>query len=186
MTTTDAMELLASLSKRDRDWIVRNLSESAQRRLRERASLERANLDESADTQSGRHSGAHPAAAPRIPTSPISPGLGKGHTSIKEDPAAADERAVEWLEGEQVAAALAGEPPWIVATLLRLRGWQWEAQMLARIAPMIRLEVSRLRLSATPVSEGMRRLLLSTLRARVAAIAASSPNGFERLLQGHS
>jgi hypothetical protein len=154
MTATDALELIASLSKRDRAWILRNLSEGAQRGLRERASLERA---------------------------------GRDRTSTREeDPAAADERAVEWLEGDQVAAALAGEPPWVVVMLLGLRSWQWEAQMLVHLAPMTRLEVSQLRLSAPRVSDGMRRLLLSSLRARVAGLAASSPNGFERLLQGHS
>ena len=171
MTTTDAMELLASLSKRDRAWILRNLSEGAQRCLRERASSERANPDGSLD------------AGPRIPTAPAA---GKDRIATKEDPAAADERAVEWLEGEQVAAALAGEPPWIVAMLLGLRSWPWEAQMLTRIAPMTRLEVSQLRLSATRASDGMRRLMLSSLRARVASITAASPKGFERLLQGHS
>jgi hypothetical protein len=159
MTATDAMELIASLSRRDRDWILRNLSEGAQRGLRERASSERAG---------GERTG-------RDRTS-----------SMEEDPVAADERAVEWLEGEQVAAALAGEPPWVVAMLLGLRSWQWEARMLVRLAPMTRLEVSQLRLSAPRVSDGMRRLLLRSLRARVAGLAAASPNGFERLLQGHS
>lgn len=152
MTATDAMELIASLSMRDRAWILRNLSEGAQRGLRERASSERTGVKK----------------------------------KEAEDPAGADERAVERLEGEQVAAALAGEPPWIVAMLLGLRSWHWEVQMLARIAPMTRLEVSQLRLSAPRVSDGMRRLLLSSLRARVAGIADSSPNAFERLLQGHS
>jgi hypothetical protein len=171
MTAMDAMELIASLSKRDRAWILRNLSESAQRCLRERASSERTGLDQGADT-------------PRIQTSPAV--VGKDSSPTKEDPAVADERAVEWLEGEQVAVALAGEPPWIVAMLLSLRSWQWEAQMLARIAPMTRLEVTQLRLSAPRVSDGMRRLLLSSLRARVVGIAAASPKAFERLLQGHS
>lgn len=170
MTAADAVELLATLSESDRAWILRNLSEGAQRCLRERASQERASLESGADT-------------PRIPTSAAA---GKGPVTTKEDPAAADERAVEWLEGEQVAAALAGEPPWVVAMLVGLRSWQWEAQVLARIAPMTRLEVSQLRLTAPRVSDGMRRLLLSSLRARVAGIAAAAPNRFERLLQGHS
>ena len=175
MTATDALELLAELSKRDRAWILRNLSEGAQRCLRERANQERANHDGNPD--------APLEGVVRIPTPRAA---GKDRASPKEDPAVADERAVEWLEGEQVAIALTGEPPWIVATLLGLRTWPWETQMLARIAPMTRLEVSQLRLSAPRVSEAMRRLLLSTLRARVASVAASSATGFERLLQGQS
>jgi hypothetical protein len=175
MTAMDALELLAGLSKRDRAWILRNLSEAAQRRLREQANLERANLD--------GNPGANMEGVARIPTPRPA---GKDRASPKEDLAAADERAVEWLEGEQVAAALTGEPPWIVAALVGLRTWPWESQMLARIAPMTRLEVSQLRLSAPRVTEAMRRLLLSSLRARVAGVAASSATGFERLLQGQS
>ena len=78
------------------------------------------------------------------------------------------------------------KPRHLVAMLLGLCSWPWEAQMLVRLAPMTRLEMSQLRLSAPRVSDGMRRLLLRSLRARVAALAAASPNGFERLLQGHS
>jgi hypothetical protein len=163
MTATDALELIASLSKRDRAWILRNLSEGAQRSLRERASSERVDGECTRTERTGERG-----------------------PSREDGPAGADERAVEWLEGEQVAAALAGEPPWVVAMLLGLRSWQWEAQMLMCLAPMTRLEVSQLRLSAPRVSDGMRRLLLRSLRARVAGLAAVSPNGFERLLQGNS
>ncbi len=135
MTSADALQRLASLTRRDRDWIVRNLSVAAQQRLREQTAAERAGLDGS------------PA-----------------RVSSEQD---ADEHALEWLSGDQIAAALSGEPPWVVATLLALRTWPWEAQMLAHIAPVTRMEVSQLRLLAPRPSQAMSRLLLKSLRERV-------------------
>ena len=156
MTSADALQRLAGLSKQDRDWIVRNLSAVAQQRLREQTATERANLE-------------GPAARNRQDAP-----SGAARPSAEEDSGMADERALEWLSGEQVAEALSGEPPWIMATLLALRTWTWEPQMLARIAPVTRLEVSQLRLSAPRPSQAMSRLLLKSLRERVLGGGLSS------------
>lgn len=91
------------------------------------------------------------------------------------------ERILDQVEGEQIAQTLAAEPPWIIATVLGLRSWSWEAALLARLTPVSRREVSQLRLSAQRVSPSMRELLLRCLRERLGSAPAVSA-AFDRLL----
>jgi hypothetical protein len=152
------MERLALLSRSDRAWILRMLSPDARQRLRDHAARERAQL--TADTPPPR----------RAP-----------HESGGSAQTGAAQWAVERLHGQEVAAALAGEPPWIIATLLAQRSWPWEAEVLAHLAPVTRLEVSQLRLAAPRMSDAMAQLLLRTLQERVSSAHAAGTS-FEQVL----
>jgi hypothetical protein len=92
---------------------------------------------------------------------------GREPAARKEEGEATDTRVLELLDGAQAAAALAGEPAWLIATLIGMRPWPWEEQMLASIAPVTRMEVKRLRLAAPRVAPAMGQLLLKCSRERV-------------------
>jgi hypothetical protein len=95
-------------------------------------------------------------------------------------PALEDERALDALDGDTVATYLAGEPSWVIGTILALRSWRWEHQVLTKVAPVTRLEVTQLRGSLPRASAAMRGLLLRTLREQLLE-TASSPR-FDHLL----
>jgi hypothetical protein len=159
---TEVIERLAVLSRRDRDWILRNLSEAARNQLRMRAADERANGDGPAADSSGVAD--RPAAGAAVPA------------------AEASERQLESLAGDRVTRALAAEPPWLLAAVLGLRSWPWEAAALARTSAATRVEIGRLRLGAPRVSPALRELLMQSLLEKVAANNEPSMSGFERLL----
>jgi hypothetical protein len=92
----------------------------------------------------------------------------------------ADERALDALDGETVAAGLAVEPAWLIAMILSLHSWRWEQQVLGRLAPVTRLEVNQLRGSLPELSPAMRNLLAHTLHEHLRATAQNPV--FEHLL----
>jgi hypothetical protein len=158
-STADALERLAQMSKSDRDWLLQRLSSGARQRLLDQAATERGSAPGLAD-------------AGRLPTDRGAP---------KPLPAAMDAAALEAVEGALLAGILADEPPWMIALLLRQRTWSWESELLARLPPVKRFEVSDLRRSAPHPSGALTELLMKSLRERVAA-ASLPADGFERLL----
>lgn len=158
---TRVIERLAELSRGDRDWLLRNLSEAAKESLRARAAEEREDDD----------------GPERDP-----PAMRKRAAPDGADAAVTNERRLEFLPGDRVAEALAGDPPWLLAAVLGLRSWPWEVQALARASAVTRAEISRLRLGASRVSPAMRELLVQSLLEKVSAGDEPAMNGFERLL----
>lgn len=153
----DLIERLAQLSRRDRNWILERLSAGA------KANLLRQLSPGSGDTAANA-TGANTTAA-----------------NSSERPAALqDERALDGLDGESVAACLAAEPSWLIAMILGVRGWRWEHQVLARVPPVTRLEVNQLRSSLPRASTAMKGVLIHTLWKRLQA--PQSDLRFDQLL----
>jgi len=91
-----------------------------------------------------------------------------------------DERVLDALEAGAVAGYLADEPSWVVALILSLRTWRWEHQVLTKLPPVTRLELTQLRHSLPRASAAMRTLLTRTLREQLATPRSGSR--FEHLL----
>lgn len=107
--------------------------------------------------------------------------LDQGEPALPDDSTTrSDERALNVLDGEVVAGALASEPSWLIAMILGLHSWRWEPQVLARLAPVTRLEVNQLRDSLPQLAPAMRGLLTRTLREQFQAAPQNSR--FEQLL----
>lgn len=169
------IERLAHLSRRDRNWILVNLSAGA-----------KANLLSQLNRGSPLVQGSSAQGSPLTQGSSLAQGspLGQAPGNARLDPIGREltpdeERAVDILDGGSVAAHLVTEQPWVIALILRIRSWRWEQQVLSALAPVSRLEVTQLRSSLPPLSTSMAALLVRTLRQQLEEQQPSSR--FEQL-----
>ena len=89
---------------------------------------------------------------------------------------------------KQMAAALNGEPAWLVHSVAFARPWSWRKDLLQRLPATVRLEVSRLERARTRLAPAAGEFLLRALAQRVATApqtdtAAATDSRFESLLR---
>jgi hypothetical protein len=170
MSTPDrALEMLATLSAADRDWILGKLSPDAKSRL-----------------MATRTDGASTAGPSESAGSTSSTGAGDRVGSTAErggSPAALIERLAA-ADPDMLASVLSGEPGWLVSAILRIHEWPWSKRFLQALPPAIRVEVMQLERHGTSLALPARDLVLRTLVSRLGASwsVAAPATRFEAVL----
>lgn len=152
--TREAALLLHALAPADREWLIAQLPDA------ERAPL-RAHLDElrAIGIPADRALVEQVVAAPRAATA-------AAPTDGGDDAM----RALEEARAAEIAELLAGEPPFLVAQLLRVKDWTWSRALLRRLGAAERAAVEReLARAAAPRTIALQRHLVGALARRLAA-----------------
>jgi hypothetical protein len=162
MSTPDrALEMLATLSAADRDWILGKLSPDAKSRL-----------------MATRTDGASTAGPSESASSASS------RTAERGDSSAALIERLAAADPDMLASVLSGEPGWLVSAILRIHEWPWSKRFLQALPPAIRVEVIQLERHGTRLAQPARDLVLRTLVARLGAswTVAAPATRFEAVL----
>jgi hypothetical protein len=174
MSTPDrALEMLATLSPADRDWILGKLSPDAKSRLM----ATRTDGAPGGGASEATHS-AHAASATAGGTTTASARAERG-----DSPAALIERLAA-ADPDMLASVLSGGPGWLVSAILRIHEWPWSKRFLQALPPAIRVEVMQLERHGTSLALPARDLVLRTLVSRLGASwsVAAPATRFEAVL----
>jgi hypothetical protein len=149
----DVLTRLSSLAEKDRVWILARLPADAKARLLE-----------------GRR-----AVPPPEPSSPPTPLPGANELEARSP-----RRLLSEVDAARVCHALRTEPAWVLAAILKVQVWPWQAKLLASLSESTRLEVQRL-VSVTYTTQ-MLDSIVRLAQQKVADCGAPSRNSrFARL-----